>query len=161
MKSRTFAHALIALGIALFGALPVSAMPPAPPPDARMMTRPDPMAGEREPVPPFLRGIDLSPEQRDKVFELLHAEAPTMRAKGKEIQTAREALHRQSLGNEFDDSKATASANALARAVADMALLQARVDQQIYHLLTLEQRRQVQERPPRRDEEKCDRDERR
>jgi Spy/CpxP family protein refolding chaperone len=84
-----------------------------------------------------------------------------MRAKGKEIQTAREALHHQSLGNEFDDSKATVSANALARAVADMALLQARVDQQIYRLLTLEQRRQVQERPPRRAEEKYDRDERR
>jgi Spy/CpxP family protein refolding chaperone len=161
MDSHPFGRGILALAIGLIAALPVSAMPPGPPPDAPMTMPPGPMAGEREPVPPFLHGLNLSPEQRDKVFELLHAQAPTMRAKAKDIQTARETLRSQSLGNEFDASKAATSANALARAVADMALLQARADQQIYHLLTPEQQRQVQEHGQRRDEEGCRRDERR
>jgi Spy/CpxP family protein refolding chaperone len=144
------AHLLCAVGLTLASiATNAQALPPmdqpygAPPPPM--------MNGEpgREPLPPFLHGIKLTDEQRDKVFDIMHAQVPTMRSREKELQQSRESLHKLALANEFDDLKAKLLAESGARIMAEIALMHARTDAQIYRLLTAEQRRQVTDRQSR------------
>jgi Spy/CpxP family protein refolding chaperone len=105
------------------------------------------MAYDFEPMPPFLRGLQLSDEQNDKIFNLMHAQVPALRAKAKEARKAHEELHRLSLSVDFDEAKAKSLADLGARAMADMALMRARADQQTYRLLSPEQRRALASRP--------------
>jgi protein CpxP len=107
-----------------------------------------------EPVPPFLHGVALTEDQRDKVFEIMHAQMPNLRAREKEIRRAHEGLIKLSLNTEFDDIKAKALANASAEAMSDVALMHARIDNKIFGLLTPEQRKQI-EGSRAREEEHC------
>lgn len=97
------------------------------------------------PVPPFLHGLNLSEAQRDKIFSLLHAQAPLMREQAKTAHKAQADLRALATSGEYDDAKAQALAESGARAMAEMAVLHARSDHQIYALLTPEQRKQAEE----------------
>ena len=119
-------------------AMPPMHMPPTghePPESVRMI--------EHEPHVPWLRGITLTDEQQDKIFNLLHAQQPTMRAKEKELRQAGEALMKLAISPDFDESKARTLADTMARASADLALNRARTDANIYRLLSAEQRKQL------------------
>ena len=116
---------------------------------------PPPMMGpDQEPTPPFLHGVSLTEEQRDKMFEIMHAQMPGLRAREKELRQAHEALLRVSLSGEFDDIKAKSLADAGARAMAEIALTRARLDHKVYRLLTSEQRKQI-DNPHPRDADGC------
>jgi Spy/CpxP family protein refolding chaperone len=125
------------------------ASPPAEMPPPMMMMGPG-----REPMPPFLYGVSLTEEQRDKLFDLMHAQIPALRAREKELRQSHEALLRLSLSGEFDDLKAKSLAEAGARALAEIALTRARLDHKVYRLLTAEQRQQL-DNPRPRDAERC------
>jgi Spy/CpxP family protein refolding chaperone len=144
------ARLLCAVGLTLAS---IAASAQATPPMDQPYGNPPPpmMNGEpgREPMPPFLHGIKLTDEQRDKVFDIMHAQVPTMRSREKELQQSRESLHKLALANEFDDLKAKLLAESGARIMAEIALMHARTDYQIYRLLTAEQRRQVTDRQTR------------
>ena len=49
------------------------------------------MGGEM--LPPHLRGLNLTEAQRDKIFEIMHAQAPVMRDKAKALRKAETDLH--------------------------------------------------------------------
>ncbi|MBI5784489.1 MAG: Spy/CpxP family protein refolding chaperone [Rhodocyclales bacterium] len=134
----------LALAAATAFAAPAADMPPPPPM----------LAPGREPMPPFLRGITLTEEQRDKVFEIMHAQIPSLRTREKELRQSREGLIKLSLSGEFDDLKAKALADAGARAMAEVVLTRARLDHKVYRLLTAEQRKQL-ESPRPHDAERC------
>jgi periplasmic protein CpxP/Spy len=146
MKPRTVANGPIALCIGLIASLPASAMPPFPPPDGPMMHS-EFVPGGPEPIPPYLQGLELSKEQRDKIFEIMHSQVPALRTKGNEARQAQEEIRWLSLSTNFDETKAKGLADASARAMADVALLRAHADQQIYRLLTPEQRHAMKNRP--------------
>jgi protein CpxP len=146
MKPRTVTNGLIALGIGLIASLPVSAQPPYPPPDGPMMHHAF-IPGGPEPMPPYLRGLDLTKEQQDKIFDIMHNQVPALRTKANEARQAHEELQRLSLSATFVEAKAKGLADTGARAMAELALLRARADQQIYRLLTPEQRRAMEDRP--------------
>ena len=95
--------------------------------------------------PPILRGLRLSKEQEDKVFSILHAQAPSLREQMKILRKMQLALQALSGSMQYDDAKAGALADAWARAMAESALLHARAEQQIYTLLSAEQRKQWQD----------------
>ena len=105
----------------------------------------------RAPGPMLLHGVVLDEAQQDKVFAIVHAQEPQMRDQGKAARHAHEALRAMATSGQFDDARASALAQAGAKAMAAMALLQARTDAQIHALLTPEQRRQASEHGPRRD----------
>jgi len=127
----------------------------APPTDVLPGGNPPPMmAPGHEPLPPFLHGVVLTEEQRDKIFEIMHAQVPGLRAREKELRQAFDGLRKLALADEFDDIKAKALADAAARAQAEIALTRARTDYKIYRLLTTEQRKQMQA-PRQRDGEPC------
>lgn len=94
---------------------------------------------------PFLRRLDLSEAQQDKVFSIMHELAPKMREQGKIARKARTDLRELSLSDKFDETKARTLADAQARAHADMALLRAKSTQQVFALLTPEQRKKFEE----------------
>ncbi len=96
---------------------------------------------------PLLRGLELSEAQQDKVFAVLHALAPPLREKSKAVRNARDELESLVRSVDFDPATARQFAQTLARAQADIALLHAGAEHEIYMTLTTEQRRQVADAP--------------
>ncbi len=97
-------------------------------------------------MPPYLHGLDLNEAQRDKVFEIMHAQAPAMRDRFKAARNVEESLRKLVLSPDYDESKASELAGQAARAMADLTLARARAERQVYELLTPEQRKQLLER---------------
>jgi len=94
----------------------------------------------------WLQGLGLSETQRDKVFEIMHAQAPRMREQGKAMRAARAELAALSTAPSLDTAQLKAASDRLARAVADMSESRVRTRNQIFQLLTPEQRKQVETR---------------
>lgn len=100
--------------------------------------------------PRMLRGLDLSEAQQDKVFALLHAQAPYLREQEKAAAKAHEALRALAGAAQYDDAKAASLSQAAAQAMANIGLQHARTEQKLLALLTPEQRKKLAEsRPPR------------
>mgnify|MGYP003372933161 CR=1 FL=1 len=95
--------------------------------------------------PHYLRGLNLTEAQRDKVFGVMHATAPGMREKAKAHLAAEEALRQLTAAPDCSEVKARALADTLGKSVAEMALVRAKADRQIFDLLTAEQRKQLAE----------------
>jgi Spy/CpxP family protein refolding chaperone len=98
--------------------------------------------------PPFFRGIELSDAQEDKVFAILHAEAPYLREQSRAAAKAHEALRALAKADKYDDAKAVALAQAEATAESNIALQHVRTQQKLLAVLTPEQRKQQAEGKP-------------
>lgn len=98
--------------------------------------------GEDRP-PPYLMQLNLTEDQQDKVFAILHASAPALRDQFKAVRKAREALHDLGHAAQFDSGNAGSLAQALGKAEGQLALLRARDEHDIFALLTDEQRTQL------------------
>ncbi|HEU4814709.1 Spy/CpxP family protein refolding chaperone [Janthinobacterium sp.] len=126
------------------------AAPDGPPPQA--MPGPPPGFGHgpggpgAPGLPPFLRGIELSEAQQDKVFAATYAQAPLLREQEKIAFKAHAQLRELAASDAYDDAKAGALASTAAQAMATISLLQARLEQQLLAVLTPEQRQQTQQR---------------
>ena len=105
-----------------------------------------PGPGGAQGLPPFLHGIALSEAQQDKVFAATHAQAPLLREQQKIAVKAHEQLRQLAASSTYDDARAGALANTAGQAMAQISLLQARLEQQLLALLTPEQRQQVEQR---------------
>lgn len=99
--------------------------------------------------PPFFRGVELTEAQEDKVFAILHAEAPYLREQRKAAGKAREALRALAGADKYDDAKAAALAKEAATADANIALQHVRTQQKLLAVLTPEQRKQQADEQPR------------
>ncbi len=95
-------------------------------------------------LPPFLRGIDLSEAQQDKVFAATYAQAPVLREQQKIAFKANAQLRAMAASSAYDDAQAGALASTAAQAMATISLQQARLEQQLLAVLTPEQRRQAE-----------------
>ena len=102
------------------------------------------MEGPAEGLPPFLRGVELSEAQQDKVFAATYAQAPLLREQQKIASRAHQQLRELGASNNYDDAKAVALANGAAQAMAKISLQHARLEQQLLAVLTPEQRQQVE-----------------
>jgi periplasmic protein CpxP/Spy len=151
-------HKLLAGCLAL--AIPLAALA-APPPDAKPEGRgaacdrdmrgppggpmggppPGMFAGDRP--PPYLMELNLTEDQQDKVFAIMHASAPAIRDQFKAVRKAREALHALGHAAQFDSGSAGSLAQALGKAESQLALLQAHNEHDILALLTDEQRKDL------------------
>lgn len=95
--------------------------------------------------PLFMRGVELSEAQEDKVFAILHEEKPYLREQGKAADKAHEALREMAGTDKYDDAKAASLAQAAANAMANIALQRARTEQKLLAVLTPEQRKKQAE----------------
>ncbi|WP_229467228.1 Spy/CpxP family protein refolding chaperone [Massilia sp. Mn16-1_5] len=94
---------------------------------------------------PFLRGIALSDAQQDRLFAILHAEAPQLREQDKIERKAHEALRSMFEAGDFSEAKAAAHTRALGQAIAARELLRVRTAGQVMALLTPEQRARLKQ----------------
>jgi Spy/CpxP family protein refolding chaperone len=113
---------------------------------AQQEAAPDGPPPRAMPGPPFLRGIELSEAQQDKVFAVTYAQAPLLREQEKIAFKAHAQLRELAASDAYDDAKAGALASTAAQAMATISLLQARLEQQLLAVLTPEQRQQARQR---------------
>lgn len=97
----------------------------------------------------FLRGIELTEAQEDKIFTIVHGQAPYLREQYKAEEKAMRALHELRDAAKFDDAAAGKLAQAAAQAHANITLQEIRTHQKVLAVLTPEQRKQLDEREPR------------
>jgi periplasmic protein CpxP/Spy len=102
--------------------------------------------GEWGAAPPFLAGLKLTEEQQDKVFEILYAAAPAMRAQSKALHKAHEALMEFNTSEQYDEARAKSLADTAAKADSQLTLLRVHAEHEIYVLLTPEQRKELSDR---------------
>lgn len=103
------------------------------------------MGGHHEPLR-FLRGLDLTEQQHDRIFEIVHRQAPAMRERARALGRARQELGALAMSSQYDEARAKALSDGLATAVGEMAMERARTANAVWQQLTPEQRRQVEER---------------
>ena len=101
------------------------------------------MGGEM--MPPPLRGLNLSEAQRDKIFEIMHSQAPAMREKAKAARKAESDLHALTAADDYSEAKARALADTAAKTMSEMRLARAKTERQVFEVLTPEQRKQLAE----------------
>lgn len=94
-------------------------------------------------MPPFLHHLELSDAQQDKVFNLLHDQAPKARDSFKAASKAMEELRRLSSSDHFDASKARSLAETHAQAMSQIVLMHAELDAKLRSILTPEQRKKL------------------
>ncbi|WP_051293756.1 Spy/CpxP family protein refolding chaperone [Pseudoduganella violaceinigra] len=94
----------------------------------------------------FLHGLELSESQEDKLFQLMHSQAPYLREQERAHDKAVRALHEMGNADKFDDAAAAKLAQAAAQAQANLMLAHIRSHQKVLALLTPEQRKQLDER---------------
>lgn len=97
------------------------------------------------PQPSFLRGVELTEAQRDKLFMIVHEQMPEVRKKNRAIRVAQDKLQALAQSSQYDEASARALAETAAKEMKELALLRARADQTVYALLTPAQRKQVDE----------------
>jgi protein CpxP len=115
--------------------------------DGPMALPPPGMFPEAAPVafsmPPYLRGLELTEAQQDKLFSLMHEQAPNERQQSMAALKALEELRRLAVSDRFDADKARVLAEAHAQAMAKVILMHAEIDARVRTFLTPEQRKQL------------------
>jgi len=96
-------------------------------------------------MPRYLKRLDLTEAQRDRIFDIMHAQAPTMRNTAKAMHKAQGDLRTLTAAPDFSEAKAKELADAAAAAMGEMALTRAKTERQVFEVLTPEQRKQLAE----------------
>ncbi|MCB5187168.1 Spy/CpxP family protein refolding chaperone [Methylobacillus caricis] len=90
-------------------------------------------------LPPHFSSVDLTEAQQDKIFDILHAQAPAVRNNFKQQHKLREALVKLGDAADFDQKKARILADQLGKLIADSILNRAGTEASIKALLTPDQ----------------------
>jgi Spy/CpxP family protein refolding chaperone len=106
--------------------------------------------GHRMHKPPFLRGVQLTDEQRAQIRQIWQAQRDQMCQRIQTVREARKALHDLARAPQFDPVRAKEIADGSAGAMAELAVMRAETEHRILALLTPDQRRIVDERAARR-----------
>lgn len=96
-------------------------------------------------LPPFVRELNLSDAQHDKIFKIMHDQAPALRDKAKEASKANYELHALMFSDKYDEARIRTLSETSAQAMASMAQMRAASLNQIYQTLTPEQRKKADE----------------
>ena len=94
----------------------------------------------------MFHGLDLSEEQRDKLFALRHAGAPMMRSLAKERRAARKELRELTRAEQFNQASVDAVAARAGQTASTMAAMRAKLMFDMRAVLTPEQRADLDRR---------------
>lgn len=150
MNQHMIKACLIASGLALAVSLPLYAAAPMHGPEddcngpPRMMGKHG--AFDAEHLPPYLKELNLSDEQRTKIGEIFKTQGPGLREQFKAGRNTREALRKLSLSSEYTEERAKALSEEGAKLMAEVAQTHARINHAIYEVLTPEQQQQLKEK---------------
>jgi protein CpxP len=140
MFRRSHVLSLIVLVVALIagGALVLAQGPPDGGPRGRGFGPGGPGAG----LP--LRGLNLTDAQREQVRQLTQQNREQMRALIDRMRTAQEARRKAIEAVPFDESQVRSAMKDIADVEADLAVAQARLQSDVYALLSADQQQQLQ-----------------
>lgn len=103
-----------------------------------------------------LHRLNLSEAQDDKIFEIMHAQAPKMREQMKSLRKSEDELRALKAAPDYSEAKAKQLVDRIAGQRADMEMARLQTERQIMGLLTPEQQKQLadmkQRGPGKRDE---------
>jgi len=92
---------------------------------------------------PARRGIALSDDQRDRLFEILAAQELAMHRQARVVEKAQEEMRRLAVSSDYSEAEARALSEVIARATAEITYQLNRSDRQIFEMLTPQQREQA------------------
>ncbi len=104
------------------------------------------MGGGHDLQPRFLRGLDLTEAQQDKVFDILYPLIPEQRKHHKEARDLRQQQKDLTLSKDYDAGKLKKLVEAEAKSHSEHKLKMAAAHNKIYQLLTDEQKAKVAEK---------------
>lgn len=107
-----------------------------------------------------LHRLDLSEAQDDKIFEIMHAQAPAMRKQMQALRKSEQELRTLKAAPDYSEAKAKQLIDGIARQRADMEVARLQSERKVLDVLTPEQRKQLAEMKPVRDGKPGKRDER-
>ena len=90
-----------------------------------------------------LHRLDLSDAQKDKIFEIRHAQEPALREQRNQMIKAREQLQALTQAEKYNSREVQAQADASAKAMARVMVIEAETRHRIRAVLTPEQRKQL------------------
>ena len=95
-----------------------------------------------------LRGLDLTEAQQGQVKSIVDSHQAEFRAVNQKIGEARQAMRALLEADQIDESAIRAKSVEVAAAEADAAILQAKIRQEIFGILTAEQLQKAKENGP-------------
>ncbi|MDO9225825.1 MAG: Spy/CpxP family protein refolding chaperone [Pseudomonadota bacterium] len=104
------------------------------------------MQGERDGLPPMMKRLNLTDEQKDKISQLRKQDAGLMAEKFKAMRDARSQLHEMQSKGEYDEAKVKVLTEQGAQTMAEMGQMRARQHHEVMQILTPDQRKQVAEK---------------
>ncbi|MDD5391125.1 MAG: Spy/CpxP family protein refolding chaperone [Gallionellaceae bacterium] len=108
--------------------------------------RPHGMRGERDGLPPMMKRLNLTDEQKDKISQLRKQDAGLMAEKFKIMRDSRIQLHELQSKDEYDEAKVKVLTEQGAQTMAEMGQIRARQHHEIMQILTPDQRKQFAEK---------------
>lgn len=100
-----------------------------------------------------LHRLDLSEAQQDKIFDIMHAQAPAMRDQMKSLRKSEKDLQALKATPDYSEAKARQLVDQIAKQRADMEMSRLQAERKVMDILTPEQRKQLAEtKPAKRDE---------
>jgi periplasmic protein CpxP/Spy len=94
---------------------------------------------------PAFERLDLTDAQKTRVKEILDSHQADLRALGTRSMTAHQALDAATASDSFDEATVRTRAAELAAIDADMAVMRARVYNEVYQILTPDQQKQLKQ----------------
>ena len=149
MTKRVLIAAGLAAALISGGALALAQPPQGPGPGPRMGRGGPGMGGPGMggPMMEFgLRGLDLSDSQKEQVKSIVDSHKDELRQVGEKMRQAHQAFAEATMAETIDESAIRAKTAAVASAMADEAILRAKVRTEIHGILTAEQLEQLKAR---------------
>jgi Spy/CpxP family protein refolding chaperone len=94
---------------------------------------------------PGLRELDLSDTQKEQIRTIQQSHRDQVQQIGERTRTAQRAIDQAANGTAVDEAAIRTQSTALAAAIADGAILRAKVNAEIFNLLTAEQQQKLNE----------------
>ena len=94
---------------------------------------------------PGLRELDLSDAQKEQIKTIQQSHRDEVQQIGERTRTAQRAIDQAANGTSVDEATIRSQSTALAAAIADGAILRAKVNAEIFNVLTAEQQQKLTE----------------
>jgi periplasmic protein CpxP/Spy len=144
MNKRSLAAITIAATVLTGGAVTTMAQPPQGGPGGPRAGRMGPGGPGRFGMP-GLRAVDLTDAQKDQIKTISESHRDEMRQVGERLREAQRALDVATESGTVNEADIRSKSTALASAMADGAILRAKVNAEILNVLTPEQQQKLQE----------------
>jgi len=114
-------------------------------PDEPPFAAPKPGQVNSDRLPPYLEGMVLSASQKAKIAEIVKTQGQQLHEKAESAHKAHDVLRKLAFSSDYNNEKAKSLAEVSVHDMTELAVFHARLDHEIFTVLTAEQQQKVQE----------------